>query len=347
MSFLVEDAVRTKQVLRLALTGTSGSGKTLTALKIARGMATAIDPNAGKEAIVLIDTERGSASLYAKQVPFRTIDFRPPYKLSRYREALDAAEAAMPLVVIVDQISHAWAGEGGLLETVEALKASSRNAFTDAWGKATPEQNKFVERLLACQCHLIVTMRSKSEYVLEERTNRAGNKVQVPKKVGLKPIQRDGVEYEFTSVLDLSLEHYATSTKDRTGLFDSESPGILDENTGKELIEWLSDGAPVVENTYVKDPEPEIVPPEERAAVEASPPSDGFGDDDPERMVTEDDWKTLIAAAHKRGQQIGVDGKRIQEVVLAECNATRPSQLTISQFADAMDLVRHFKAEDA
>ena len=72
------------------------------------------------------------------------------------------------------------------------------------------------------------------DYILE--TNDKGK--QVPKKVGLAPIMRDGVEYEFTTVLDLDMHHQALVSKDRTGLFGDEL-FLITEETGERFMKWL------------------------------------------------------------------------------------------------------------
>jgi hypothetical protein len=106
-----------------------------------------------------------------------------------------------------------------------------------AWREVTPDHNALVESLLSSRCHIIVTMRVKTEYVLE--TNDRGK--QVPRKVGLAPVQRDGVEYEFTVVMDIDIDHKAAASKDRTTLFDGWRDTIT-EGTGRQLLQWLESG---------------------------------------------------------------------------------------------------------
>jgi hypothetical protein len=188
-------------------------------------------------AIGCIDTERKSMSLYADVVPFEVIEMEPPYSPERYREAIEALERYGCAILILDQISHAWAGPGGLLEYVDTLKAQQRNAMS-AWQKATPEQNRFVDRMLRSDAHLIATMRSKAEWVIEEQIVD-GRKKQVPRKIGLSPVQREGIEYEFTAMLDLDVDgNTATASKDRTRLFVGQTFKI-DEEWGRKLARWL------------------------------------------------------------------------------------------------------------
>jgi hypothetical protein len=190
--------------------------------------------------IAVVDTERASAALYADVVPFDTMVLEPPYSVDRYQQALDAAERAGYVVCIIDQISHAWAGPGGQLEYVDTLKAQSRNAISP-WAKVTPLQQEFYDRLLRSPMHIIATMRAKTEYVIEEQIID-GRKKNVPKKIGLAPVQRDGIEYEFTACLDIDLEgHTATASKDRTRLFMGKVQR-LDETVGRKVAEWLQSG---------------------------------------------------------------------------------------------------------
>lgn len=252
--FTIERAVREQALLRLAISAVSGAGKTKGGLRLARGIVEyMLDANLLRGTIEgkvgVVDTERNSASLYANLYPFDRISLTPPYTVARYLGAARALANAGKAVVMIDQISHQWAGQGGMLEFVDLLRTRSqnKNEFA-AWQEATPEQNEFLEGLLALPCHLICTMRAKTAYVMEEKTRRDGSKYNAPTRVGLKPIQREGVEYEFTTVMDLELETKTASvSKDRTELFvDPETLKskrfILTEQIGKDLAAWLYKG---------------------------------------------------------------------------------------------------------
>lgn len=271
--FVIKKAERHQARLRLGLCGPSGSGKTYSALKLAKGL---VDGTEGK--IGLIDTERKSASLYADVADFDVIDLAPPYSPERYRDALHAMEKHVGPdgVVIIDQISHAWAGEGGLLEYVDTLKSQSRNSFSP-WQKATPEQNRFVDALLRSPCHVIATMRAKSEWVLEEQIVD-GRKKNVPRKIGLAPVQRDGIEYEFTTMLDIETgSNTATASKDRSRVFAGIT-AKLDESWGVKLREWLHSGA-------TEQPEPSAAEDHEQPA--GDPPVDNPPAVDPDAEAHE------------------------------------------------------------
>ncbi len=227
---MFQKAERKKARLRLALCGPAGSGKTYSALLIAQGLG-------GK--IALIDTEHESGSLYADLCEFDTASLTPPYTPDKYRNAIQAAELAGYSVLIIDSFSHAWAGEGGLLDMHDKAVAAQRsgNSFT-AWREITPQHNALVEAVLGARLHVIATLRAKTAYDLVDD----GNGKKKPVKIGLAPIQREGVDYEFTCVFDLSIDgHVATATKDRTRLFDGKHfrPGI---ETGRALVDWLEMG---------------------------------------------------------------------------------------------------------
>lgn len=232
---LFKKAQRAQTKLRLALTGPAGSGKTLSALRLARGLV----GDGGK--IALIDTENGSASYYAGRNgnEFDTAIMSPPYEVRKYTMAIKAAEDAGYDAVIVDSLSHAWAGEGGLLQKKEAMDARGGNSFVN-WGKITPEQNALVNAVLHSKTNIICTMRTKTEYAIEENTKGK----QAPKKLGLAPVQRDGFEYEFDVVLDIDVDtHTAKASKDRLGVFAGVDPFLVTEETGVAIRNWQNQPA--------------------------------------------------------------------------------------------------------
>lgn len=221
-------AEKSKSKLRLAITGPAGSGKTYSALQVAFGIG-------GK--IGLICTEHGSGELYSTLGDYDIAELTPPFTIDKYIKLIKEAEQNYD-VIIIDSLSHAWAGEGGLLEQHDKLTAASKtgNSYT-TWGKITPLQNQLVETILQSKSHIIATMRTKTEYSI---TNENGK--QVPKKIGMAPIQRDGMDYEFSVVYDLSVDHIATVTKDRTNIFSNLDPFKPSAETGKILLEWLNTG---------------------------------------------------------------------------------------------------------
>jgi len=223
----IRKAERKKAKLRLGISAPSGAGKTYSALLMAFGMG-------GK--VGLIDTEHGSGDLYAHLGEYDIISIEAPYTVSKYREAVKAFEAAGYTTIIIDSLSHAWAGDGGLLDKQGKMADRGTNSFA-AWRTITPEHNALVDSMLQSPCHIIATMRSKQEYVLE--MNDKGK--QTPKKVGLAPVQREGMEYEFTVMLDVDMNHIASASKDRTSLFDGQMFKI-EQKTGETLLKWLDSG---------------------------------------------------------------------------------------------------------
>jgi hypothetical protein len=222
-------AVKHEAKLRMCIAGPSGSGKTWTALSIARHMN-------GK--VALLDTEHGSASKYADLWEFDVLEMAPPYHPQRFVKAIEAAAEAGYSVLILDSLSHAWAGTGGLLEIVDEIAARMKttNSYA-AWKDATPIHNALIEAILAAPLHVIATMRSKQDYSMDKD---ASGKT-IVRKVGMQPIQRDGFEYEFDVFAEMDIDNRLIVTKTRcpalAGLVVSKPKG--DELTAT-LLEWLS-----------------------------------------------------------------------------------------------------------
>lgn len=214
--------------LRIALVGPSGSGKTFTALRMAKGMG-------GR--VALIDTERGSASHYSGEFNFDTLQLNT-HAPQEYIKAIQAAGAAGYDVLIIDSLSHAWAGRGGALEQVDKIagESKSQNSFF-AWRSVTPWHNKLIDAILSSPAHVISTMRVKTEYAIENVSGK-----QVPKKVGLAPIQRDGVEYEFDWVADLDSDGFLKVSKSRFSELVTYSVHHAGEAEGERLRKWCETG---------------------------------------------------------------------------------------------------------
>jgi hypothetical protein len=224
----LQKATRSQVKLRLGLSAVSGGGKTYSALLMAYGMTN------DWEKIAVIDTENNSASLYANLGGFLTYDFKPPYTPERYVEAIKMCEDSGIEVIIIDSVTHEWDGKGGILEISNAM---SGNSYTN-WAKITPRHDAFISAIMQSKCHVITTVRRKQDY---ELTKNSEGKV-VPIKVGLKEITREGFEYELTLNLNIESTHYASASKDRTGLFMDKPEFIISKETGKQLIEWCNSG---------------------------------------------------------------------------------------------------------
>lgn len=187
MSF--QRAVKTQAKLRIALTGPAGSGKTYSALVLAKVLG-------GRTA--LADSEHGSASKYADLFEFDTCELTE-FSIDSYLRTIQEAQAAKYDVLVIDSLTHAWTGKGGALEEVDAR--GGNNKFTNGWKVVTPKQTKLVDSIVAYDGHIIATMRSKMAYEIAERDGK-----KVPMKIGLAPIQRDGMEYEFDVHIELTVD---------------------------------------------------------------------------------------------------------------------------------------------
>lgn len=220
----IRKAERKQAKLRLGIAGTSGSGKTWSALEIATGMG-------GK--IGMIDTESGRGELYGEDFEYDIIRLEAPFSPARYVEAIKTFERSGYNILIIDSLSHAWSGDGGVLSIVD--KAGGQ--FQSGWKIGTPQQNLLIDTLINSPLHIITTLRVKTEYVVEK--NEKGKNE--PRKIGLAPIQRDQLEYEFTLFMTVSQDHIAHVTKDNTKLFDQQFIKPSKE-MGISLIAWLNTG---------------------------------------------------------------------------------------------------------
>ncbi len=247
MQFQVREAKRKGQWARIGLIGPPGSGKSMTALRLAAGLTRS-------KKIAAIDTERGSLDKYADAVEgmkFDKIDL-PNFSPETYTEAIRYLESSGYDTIIVDSLSHAWQGPGGALEMVDMItrQSNSKNAYTTGWRDVTPMHNRLVDSLINNKVHMIATMRSKVEYVMEKDEHGKSS----PRKVGLAPVQRQDMEFEFDLVGMLDQEHYLNVTKTRYQFLDNAfilKPG---EALGKQIKEWLDGNEPETVSTeeYLK-----------------------------------------------------------------------------------------------
>lgn len=209
--------------IKLAIQGSSGAGKTYSALLLAKGLT-----NGNLNKVAVIDTENGSADLYAHLGEYNVLSLEPPYSPEKYIDAIDVCAKANMEVVIIDSISQGW---DYLIEFHSKLQG---NSFAN-WAKVTPRQKSFIDKILQTPIHFICTMRTKQDYVLNQKDGKY-----IPEKVGLKAIQRDGVEYEFTIVFDVDSKHYTKASKDRTNLFTEKPEFKINESTGKKILDWCN-----------------------------------------------------------------------------------------------------------
>lgn len=221
-------AKRHQVKLRLGLSGASGFGKTYSALLLAYGITN------DWSKIAIIDTENNSASLYSHLGDFNVLVLTEPFQPERYIKAIETCEKAGMEVIIIDSITHEWSGQGGCLEIHEKLGGR----FQD-WSKVTPRHNAFIEKILNSKCHIITTVRRKTDYSLDADMN---GKTRVVKH-GTKEETRTGFEYELTVNFELiNDKHLATASKDRTGLFMNKPEFLINSEIGKQLIQWCNQG---------------------------------------------------------------------------------------------------------
>jgi hypothetical protein len=246
-AFLFKKATKFESRLRFAIVGVSGSGKSYTSLAIATGLG-------GK--VAAVDTEKGSLSKYADLFSFDVLELSS-FHPQTYIDAIQVAENAGFDVLIIDSLSHAWMGKDGALELVDkaAKRNQGGNSFS-AWRDVTPLHTALIDAILGSKMHIIATMRSKTEYVLE--TGRNGK--MTPRKVGMAAVQRDGMEYEFDVVGEINQEHELVITKTRCSAL---TDGIF-AKPGKEIADLLNDWL-----KGEKLPEPQQQPP---AKLHALPP---------------------------------------------------------------------------
>lgn len=258
-------AVKHEAKGRIALIGPAGSGKSYTMLTAARALA-------GPEGkIAAIDTEQGSLEKYADLFEFDVCPLAD-FTAQNFLEALHAAEKAGYAVFCVDSLSHFWMGKGGALEFVDAASARSRNGNDSfsGWKEFRPMEREMTDAMISSPCHVICTMRVKTAY--EEQIDSKGKKKRV--KIGLAPVQRDGLEYEFDLVGSMTEDNVFVVDKTRCSAYAGK---VIDKPTAKAFetfANWLS-GAPKLEVTPKPTPEPQKAATETPRAAETIPEDKG------------------------------------------------------------------------
>lgn len=239
-------ATRKASKLRLALDGPAGSGKTFTGLRFAFALGARV---------AVIDTERGSASKYQGENPdgipfeFDVLELTS-FSPSEYTAAIEEASRHGYDALLIDSLSHAWEGTGGALDLVDKKSSEGRGSSFSAWKDVTPLHRKMVDAILNAPLHVIATMRSKVEYVLEEETNRHGRTVQVPRRVGMAPVQRAGMEYEFDIYGSMDQQtHTLTISKSRCRAVADQKVVMPGAAWLAPVVEWLTTGTPTPEPT--------------------------------------------------------------------------------------------------
>jgi hypothetical protein len=323
----IKKAQRSKVKLKIGLSGVSGSGKTMSALLLAKGIAGDLSR------VCVIDTENDSASLYADMGDFSTISISPPYSPQRYCEAIVAASKSKQFdVLIIDSVSHEWDGSGGCLEIQESLGGR----FQD-WAKVTPMHRQFIDCILQVPMHVITTARRKQDYTMEQ--NEKG-KAQ-PKKVGLKEVQREGFEYELTVNFDVEINHMALASKDRTGIFNSKVPFFINEEIGQKIKEWNEAGA----DKPVPEPKPTPLPaqPKTLADANAEPPPLDSGDLFPEEKGLKNYAPISMMQRNEMfelAKTNGIAPEVIQNYMKEKFNKEKSMDLLVWEYEDVLNQIK-------
>lgn len=296
-------AERKKSKARIAIAAPSGGGKTTGALLLAKGIAKETE-----DKIAVIDTERGSASMYDNLVNFDVLNLDAPYTPERYRQAIRAAEDAGYGIIIIDSATHEWSGSGGCLEiNEEVARARYKGNTWSAWSDTTPRHRDFIDSQMHSSSHIIATFRSKTETV-----QNSDKKVV---KLGMKAESRDNVEYEYSIFFELTHDgHFATASKDRTGLFEGRN-FVITESTGKEIVAWLNSGAEVKEG-----------PKKVELPVQALASSDTVIVPDEPVLIEKTDW---VDFGKKMAAAIGKSKTESELDLWVKLNADYLNQLTI------------------
>lgn len=266
MNLEIKKATKSEAKLRLSLIGVSGGGKTFTSLSIAEHL--------GKK-ILVVDTEHGSASKYADLFTFDVIELEE-FAPENFIQSIRLAEKHGYDVIVLDSLSHAWMGKGGLLDIHGDEEKKTRNSFT-AWKTVTPKHQALIDAIVQSKIHVIATMRAKTDYAMD--TENGKTKV---KSVGLAPVQRDGMEYEFDVVATLDIENNFIVQKSRCPMLS----GKVFHKAGVQVAEILNVWLQGVKQTSVKLPEP----------VKADVPAivENIAQAPPEQPNYDEEWNNLI-----------------------------------------------------
>lgn len=258
MALSFKKAVRKRVRLKIGMSAPAGGGKTLSSLILAYGLLKGEHPDWSDEqiwgAICIMDSENASAELYTgydvvksgvRIGEFNVIPMEAPFTADTYISGINLAKENGIEVCIIDSLTPLWNGVGGMLEKQGNISKRSGNSYT-AWREITPEFNRFVDTMLQTDMHIIATMRSKTDYV-QEKDDKGHTTI---KKVGLAPVMRDGMEYEFSIFLDIDTDHMADVSKDRTGVVEKYADlhskyFTVTPELGKSIADWLSGGATV------------------------------------------------------------------------------------------------------
>lgn len=281
--------------LRMALHGGPGAGKTVSSILIASGIGSRI---------AVIDTENRSAEKATRDFPVEfDVSYLSDFHPHNYVKEIQTAVKEGYEVLIIDSLSHAWTGKGGVLEVVE--QAKEKNQFT-AWAKGTPLQNDLIEAIIQAPIHIIATMRSKEKYVIEKNDHGKD----VPRKIGVEPIQRDGMYYEFDVCGRFDEDLNLLIEKSRALFLRNKTIHKPNAEFGVELKEWLLQGKPI--------PKPFICSP----------------------ALTR-----KLASLNKEAEQMGITVERIKQAIAAQLGNDDLRSFDDEKMASALEVISELIAQ--
>lgn len=255
--FEVTDAKREMLVGSIGFIGASGAGKTLSMLKTAKGFMDRMLPEATDhekwQKVGVIDTEHERSKIYAGTSnfgieigAFKHLNFQEPFSVERLDAAIKFLKEKFDVkIIIIDSISHFWEGPGGILELQQKYGGTYQ-----AWQQTNPHYAHFVSLVTGekYQIDMLNGIRAKQHYEVSQ--NEVGKlKVQ---KMGLKPTQRDSLEYEFHIAFNIDMDHIATTMKDNSGMFN-QVPQQIETEVGEKLYSWLKTGEDVISEKIEKE----------------------------------------------------------------------------------------------
>ena len=243
--------------LLIGLAGGTGAGKTFSAMRLASGIA-------GDKPFAVIDTEAGRAKHYADQFRFDHGDMHPPFSPDAFADAITSADKAGYPVIVVDSVSHVWAGDGGVLDWQEA--ELDRMAGDDwkkreavkmaAWIKPKMSHKAMVQKLLQVRAHLILCFRAEQKIEMVRGDN---GKMQIIAKQSLTgldgwiPVCEKNLPFELTASFLLLAQNPGIPMpiklqEQHKALFPDGKP--IDEAAGKRIAAWAAGGVAPAPTDY-------------------------------------------------------------------------------------------------